>query len=125
MYKRWLIACFVFLTLIACSELKTLHFLGESDNWEINFIVDIYEKNSETSNLTIRYIGEDEAPDEINYKIKYGGGSSSVTRIKLDDGVLHTSGGSCSGCLTTNENHQVNITIEWDGNEENIELTYK
>lgn len=116
--------CFVFLLLVACSGQQTYHFKGDSENWNVDYSIDIKGNNSESGDITIKYIGENETPIEINYEINSRSGSSSGN-MELNDGVLKTSAPTCSGCAVTKENEELDVTIEWDGKTESFTLKNK
>lgn len=122
--KARALICFVLLLLTACTNQKTFHFHGESENWDVRYVVDIVGENSESSSIVIRYFGEASVPEKIYYYIDHGSGASSGN-VSLDEGVLRTSGGSCSGCAVTKENEEIDVIIEWNGETENFTLNNK
>lgn len=112
--KISVLLCFVFLLLVACSNEQTYHFKEESENWDVNYTINITGDDSQSGDITIRYIGDNETPKEINYEINGSSGSDSGNE-PLNDGVLQTPGYTCSGCGVTKENAELEVTIKWDG----------
>lgn len=121
--KGVIIALFTLLVLAACIEdSKEITFQNESDNWTVEYTATVKNENQETNRLYVEYIGEGEAPDRIDYRIVEGSGEAERTNATLEQGVLNSNLGSCSGCAVSSENDEVEITIEWDGNSETIQL---
>lgn len=109
--------------LTACSGEETFHFEGESDNWSIEYVTDVVESDSsEKSIIIIKYIGENEAPKQIDYNIKGELSEMSGGDSPMQDGVLKTAGSTCSGCAVTNEDDEFDVTIEWDEKSERFTL---
>jgi hypothetical protein len=108
--------------LASCGEPKDLHFSGKSDHWSVQYEANVYEKDSESTKYTIRYIGDKPVPKEINYKIDRTLGSKSGNEPLDQNGVIEHSGDLCSGCAVTQENEEMQATIKWDGKSESISL---
>lgn len=106
----------------ACFGQETFHFDGESDNWKVEYIIDVLEsKNSEEGTIKIKYIGESEAPNHIDYYIKDGSSEMSGD-LSMQDGTFETQGSNCSGCAVTKEDDEFEVTIEWNGESEHFTL---
>lgn len=118
--KLPVLLCFVFLFLIACSTQKTYHFKGESENWHVDNTIDIIDNDSEFERIKIKYIGDNEIPEEIYYEIKGNSGNTL-----LNDGVFKTSDSACYGCALTKENEEIDVTIEWNGKSDSFTLKNK
>lgn len=122
MIKKALILFLIsFVLLTACSKSKLINFVGESDNWHVNYEVNLLDVDRESTNVTIKYIGENPAPKEIKYVIEDVSGEMRG-EDSLDNGVLKAAGHSCSGCEVTQENEKINATITWNGKSETFIL---
>lgn len=108
--------------LAACSELKMMIFEGESENWLVTYEVQLHDENSESTNLAIKFIGEDPSPQKIKYVVDSVSGKSEGEDSLNSSGVLKIGGHTCSGCSVTRENDNINATIIWNGKSENINL---
>ncbi|KGP91994.1 hypothetical protein N780_15715 [Pontibacillus chungwhensis BH030062] len=117
--KKIFILLLLSITLIACSQ-NSFDFIGDSDNWEVTYHVSTKSESSQSSNLEIRYIGNNNPPEQINYKFDNG---KEGTNIRLDEGTYKGVNSQCSGCNTTQESEEFVITIEWDEKEEVIDLS--
>jgi len=111
------------IALTACIGQERLHFEGSSGSWEVNYDLLVSEKDSsEQGTVKIKYVGEDETPEQIDYEIKGGSGKSSGNNTALDDGFLEASGSNCSGCAVTQEDDEFDVTIDWAGKTDNFTL---
>jgi ABC-type glycerol-3-phosphate transport system substrate-binding protein len=112
----------VLFALTACSGEETLHFKGESDNWNIDYVTNVVASDSsERGTIKITYVGENEAPKQIDYMIKGGSGKmSGDTPMQAD--TLEIPGSNCSGCAVTRNDDEFDVTIEWDGKSESFTL---
>ncbi|WP_249872856.1 hypothetical protein [Oceanobacillus saliphilus] len=71
----------VVLFISACSENESQIYIGEGDNWEVNYGRD--------ENFSIKYIGEESMPeDEINYIIEQGSRTTDGNALLNESGVL-------------------------------------
>lgn len=117
--KKIFILLLLPITLIACSQNK-YDFTGESHNWEVTYYVSTKSESTQSSNLEIRYIGNNNPPEQINYKFDNG---KEGTDIRLDEGIYKGANSQCSGCNTPQESEEFVITIEWNEKEEVIDLS--
>ncbi|WP_175615751.1 hypothetical protein [Piscibacillus halophilus] len=114
--KGVIIALFTFLVLTACIEdSKKITFQNETDNWIVEYTATVKGEDQETNSLYVKYIGEGETPDRIDYQIKERSGGAGRTNATLEQGVLNSNLGSCSGCAVASENDEIEITIKWMG----------
>lgn len=112
----------VLFMLTACFGQETFHFEGESDNWQVEYVTDVKSsKDSENGTIKIRYIGENETPDQIYYSIKSGSTDMSGD-ASMEEEFLEMAGSNCSGCAVTKENDEFDVMMEWDGQSENFTL---
>lgn len=123
-FKKTILLCFLFLFLVACSNQQTYYYKGESENWDVKYTINVTGKDSQSGDIMIRYIGDNEIPKEINYEINSSSGTVSGNH-ELNDGVLETSGSTCSGCGVTKENAELDVTINWDGKSDSFTLNNK
>ncbi|CRK84632.1 hypothetical protein [Neobacillus massiliamazoniensis] len=107
--------------LTACSDSKVINFEGKSDNWQVIYSVNLLDKNSESSKVTIKYIGVKPIPKKIKYSVETATGNTSG-ETHLKNGVLVTGESSCSGCSVTQENEKITATITWKDESETIIL---
>jgi hypothetical protein len=119
--KALMLFLFSSVLLTACSESKLMNFVDESENWQVNYEVKVLDEDSESTNLTIKYIGEKPTPKEINYVVE-GVSGKSEGEGSLDKGVLEIGGHSCSGCAVTQENEKLNATLTWNDTSETLIL---
>ncbi|WEG15249.1 hypothetical protein PQ478_11930 [Alkalihalophilus pseudofirmus] len=107
------------LTLTACGQ-DTVKFSGQGEHWEAVYTANIYEENSEQTEFSIRYLGENPPATPVDFEI----GSISANGWELNDnGTLSSSeSGGCSGCAVTTRDDRIKFTIEWDGQTESFVL---
>lgn len=127
--KALMLFLFCSVLLTACSESKLMNFVGESENWQVNYEVNVLDEDSESTNITIKYIGEKPIPKEIIYVVEGVSGKSegegslnSEGEGSLNNGVLEIGGHSCSGCAVIQENGKLNATITWNDTSETLIL---
>lgn len=119
--KALMLFLFCSVLLTACSESKLMNFVGESENWQVNYEVNVLDEDSESTNITIKYIGEKPIPKEIIYVVE-GVSGKSEGEGSLNNGVLEIGGHSCSGCAVIQENEKLNATITWNDTSETLIL---
>lgn len=118
--KIIILALLSFGFLAACSS-KYMDFIGENNNWKVNYQVSAIDGDSESTTLTIQYIGKEPIPKEIKYTIESLTGKLEG-EDSLNKGVLKTNGHFCKGCSVTQENEKIKATIMWNGKTESINL---
>ncbi|MBT2697168.1 hypothetical protein J7E79_07050 [Bacillus sp. ISL-40] len=119
--KALMLFLFSSVLLTACSESKLMNFIGESENWQVNYEVNLLDKDSESTNLTIKYIGGKPIPKRIKYVVESVSGKSEG-EDSLNNGVLKIGGHSCSGCAVTQENEEMKATITWNDKSDTLIL---
>ncbi|KAA0957583.1 membrane lipoprotein lipid attachment site-containing protein [Planococcus kocurii] len=96
-------------------------FTGSNENWEVLFEVDVVNKdqgeNQVDENGTLTFIGEDEAPKMVDYKLKTGSGvnSNEGTSVPIYDEVGSFAQGSCGNCVPMEADEELELEIIWDG----------
>jgi hypothetical protein len=116
------LSLFLLIILSGCGDGDRFVFSGESDNWQVDYEAIIYDETSEETFGSIKYIGNESAPKEINYVIKSGSDKKSGENISLEEGSTTISKGSCQGCAITRENEEMEVEITWDGQKEHFTL---
>ena len=103
-------------------------FTGSNENWEVLFEVDVVNKdqgeNQVDENGTLTFIGEDEAPEMVDYKLKTDSGINSKegTGVPIYEEVGSFAQGSCGNCVPMDADEELELEIIWDGNTEKIIL---
>lgn len=123
-YPKVILFLLTALVLTGCFGQKTLHFQEESEEWQVEYIADVKSEDSESTSLHITYVGEEKAPEHINYILDSPTGSGEGDYVLLNDGMVQQMGNFCSGCAVTKENHEIQVTIEWGEREETFDLEY-
>lgn len=101
-----------------------MHFHGETETWDVEYIADVQSEDSESTGLYISYVGEGEAPEHITYTLDTPTGGSEGDDILLNDGMVQQMGNFCSGCAVTREDHDIHVTVEWGEQKETLDLEY-
>ncbi|WP_033542741.1 hypothetical protein [Planococcus sp. CAU13] len=109
--------------LSGCVDGDRYNFSGSSENWEALYVVDVSGGTHQVEEGSVRYTGEGEVPDTINYKVDTKPGSSEGNGAGVTDGVVNIGGGACSGCGVVQEDQEIEIEITWNGQTENLVLT--
>lgn len=99
-------------------------FTGKSKHWRVDYDVTVTGQDSETSNLTIHYIGEKPMPKKAKYSVE-GATGKSKGEGSLTKGILQGGGHSCEGCAVVQENEMMKTTITWNGKSESFFLKNK
>lgn len=116
-----LLAMIIFLS--GCANGGRYNFSGSSENWDIFYVVDVSNGTSQEKSGTIKYVGEGSAPKTIDYKIEANAGGSEGTGVTLTDGVVDAASSICEGCAVIQEDEEIEVEINWDGQTENLVLT--
>ncbi|SDJ15721.1 hypothetical protein [Salimicrobium halophilum] len=119
----WIVLFLLPLLMASCSNQKTFYYEGESDNWKVEYQVDITSQDSQSESASIQYIGDDAIPERIDYLIETRTGKNAGSTPLSEEGVKRLSPGSCSGCSVVMEDEEVSATIEWEGHRERIVLS--
>ncbi|MFG6117127.1 hypothetical protein ACGTN9_18405 [Halobacillus sp. MO56] len=122
-YKALLWIVLTVIALSACSGQRTLHYKGESENWEVTYR--IIQTSSETlnSSASIQFIGKGEPPETVDYHFISQMSESSGETPLSESGVKDFRLGGCQGCSITSEKQEIEATIEWEGLTEKLLLT--
>lgn len=119
MMKKLFFFGILLLILSGCGNGDRYNFSGSSENWDVFYTVDVIDSTSEETTGTIKYVGDEPVPQKINFKI----GSKEGTNVEMEDGVTNIGHTSCRGCSVTQEDEEIAVEINWDGQMENAVLT--
>lgn len=121
--KRIILLMVTLIVLSGCVDGDRYNFSGSSENWDVFYVVDIQNRDEQDETGTIKYIGEEPAPEEFNYRIEYTSGGSEGTGVKVIDGVANIGYGVCRGCAIIQEDEKIEVEITWNGQTETLILT--
>ena len=111
------------LILSGCVDGDRYNFSGSSENWDVFYVVDVSDGTSQVEEGTVKYTGEGEAPEKIDYTLTVNSGEAKGTGVDITDGTGNIANGSCEGCAVIQEDEEVEVEIMWDGQTENLILT--
>ena len=121
--KKFILLVILLILLSGCVNGDRYNFSGSSENWDVFYVVDVSNGTSQKRSGTIKYVGEDSAPETIDYKIEANAGGSEGTGVTLTDGVVDAASSICEGCAVIQEDEKIEVEIKWDGQTENFILT--
>lgn len=121
--KKLILLFIMALILSGCVDGDRYNFSGSGENWDVFYVVDVSNGTSQVEEGTVKYTGEGEAPDTINYKLEANLGSSGGTGVDITDGTGNIANGACSGCAVIQGDEEIEVEITWDGQTENLILT--
>ena len=110
--------------LTGCTDAKHMIFTGKSNHWKADYQVTVTDKYSETSTLTIHYVGEKPIPKKAKYSVEDATGGTKG-ESSLTNGILQAGGHSCKGCAVVDKNEKMKTTITWNGKSESLILKRK
>ncbi|WP_017380546.1 hypothetical protein [Paenisporosarcina sp. TG-14] len=125
MKKSFFLLLFSLILLSGCAEDNRFDFAGKNENWNVFYIVNVSNGDTQDANGTIKYVGEGQAPEKINYTIKTLSGSSEGTGILLEEGVANAGRSSCEGCAIIQKDEEIEVEITWNGQSEKLVLINK
>lgn len=116
----------ILFTLTSCSMDSSIVYEGESSHWSSTYTIRNPTGEFHTDSLKIKYKGRN-LKDITHIKYKYdtegaGGGSGTLEKMPFDGVISAGSGGN--GALPSKDS-TIHVTIEWNGNKEELELTSK
>ena len=100
-------------------------FSGSGDNWDILYEAVVTNEVEQQTAGKIKYIGDNKAPETIDYTIKYnnlGQGSSGEER-PLKFGALKFKDVTCGNCEIIQKDDEIEVEIMWEGQTEKLILT--
>ncbi|MDU4697969.1 MAG: hypothetical protein E6Y08_19340 [Paenibacillus sp.] len=124
--KKMMIFISMILTLCSCSNNSSIVFKGESKNWSSTYTIENPNGEHHNEILKIKYKGKnrkDVTGIKYSYKDAVGaGGSGEHPRLSIDGVITSKSGGN--GALPPKDSI-VHVTVEWNENKEELQLTSK
>lgn len=99
------------------------NFSGSSENWDVFYVVNVSNGDREEKKGTMKFTGEGEVPETIDYKIETNSGGTEATGITLNDEVADLGNSFCDGCAVTQGDEEIEVEITWNGQTENLILT--
>ncbi|ANU27664.1 lipoprotein [Planococcus versutus] len=121
MKKIILLIALIFI-LSGCANGDRYNFTGSSENWNVSYEVDVKNGDRERTNGVITFIGEGTAPEFIDYRMESNLGGTKSTGVSVKDKVANLGNDACEGCSVIQENEEITMEIEWDGQTENLIL---
>lgn len=126
--KKIIIVLVMAFLLSGCTSGEKLNFSGSSANWEVVYTAVVTGETDQQTSGTIQYIGGNEAPEVIDYKIEYknennnSSAGNSETEASLSGETVEFEGAVCGNCAIIQENEEIEAEITWNGQTETIVL---
>ena len=100
-------------------------FSGSGDNWDVIFKVEVSNEVEQRASGKIKYIGDNKAPETIDYKIEYNNKSQGNSGVEssLENGVVKFKSGICGNCEMIQKDEEIEVEIMWEGQSEKLILT--
>lgn len=121
--QKFILPAILLLVISGCGNSDRYDFSGSSENWDVFYVVEVSGGDRQQENGTVKFTGEDEAPEVFDYKLETTSGDSEGTGVMLTNGVGNIANGSCGGCAVIQEDEEVEVEITWDGQKEKLVLT--
>lgn len=120
--KKLILSVILLLILSGCVNSDRYEFSGSSENWDVFYVVEVSGGDGQQENGTVKFTGDDEAPESIDYKLETTSGDSEGTGVSMTNGVGSIANGSCGGCAVVQGDEEVEVEITWDGQTEKLVL---
>ncbi|MGH2318018.1 hypothetical protein ACRC6Q_09625 [Planococcus sp. SE5232] len=120
--KKLILPVSLLLILSGCVNSDRYEFSGSSENWDVFYVVEILDRDRQQEKGTVKFTGDDDAPEVIEYRLQTTSGDSEGTGVMLTNGVGNIANGSCGGCAVVQEDEKVEVEITWDGQTEKLVL---
>ncbi|EIM07498.1 hypothetical protein A1A1_04782 [Planococcus antarcticus DSM 14505] len=98
------------------------NFAASGENWDAFYVVNVSNGDREEKSGTVKFTGEGEAPEIINYKIETNSGGTEATGVTVNNGVVDIGKGFCDGCAVIQGDEEIEVEITWDGQTEKLLL---
>ncbi len=100
-------------------------FSGSGDNWDIIYEVEVTDEVKQQTAGKIKYIGDNKAPESIDYKIVYNdkGQGSSGEESPLKYGAVKFKNVTCGNCDIIQKDDEIEVEIMCEGQTEKLILT--
>jgi major membrane immunogen (membrane-anchored lipoprotein) len=115
MGKPVLFMIFLALLLMGCSN-KTIIFSGESDNWKGNYTANI-DGTREDGEFVFGYKNATNNTEFKNLEVIINDGET-IRKEGNHRGATVRIPTSCSGCLVTDKNEPIKVTVKWNTQKE-------
>ena len=119
-----LLVTLVFL-MSGCADGDSYSFSGSGDNWDVLYEVVVTNEVEQQTAGKIKYIGDNKAPETIDYKIEYNnkGQGSSGEESPLKNGAVKFKDVTCGNCEIIQKDDEIEVEIIWEGQTEKLILT--
>lgn len=107
--------------LASCSGERVQRYEGKSDNWKALYFVHQSSDSSEYGEGSIRYTGKEKLK-KVKYKVEGEHGTMEGSIDSPEDGNI-TLNKSCRGCTQQSKDAPYHVTIKWNNQEEEFNLT--
>ena len=125
MLRQILLLVTVVFFMSGCSDRDSYSFSGSGENWDVVYKVVITSGTEQQTAGTIKYIGDDKAPETIDYIIEYNGlgQGSSDEESTLKFGAVKFKNITCGNCEIIQKDDDIEVEIMWEEQTEKIILT--
>lgn len=109
-----------------CVNGDFLSFSGSGDNWDITYEAVVTNEVNQQTAGKIKYIGDNKAPETIDYKIVYNkalGQGNSGEESLLKYGAVKFKNVTCGNCEIIQKDDEIEVEIMWEGQTEKLILT--
>ena len=108
-----------------CADGNSYSFLGSGDNWDILYEGVVTNEVEQQTAGKIKYIGDNKAPETIDYTIKYNNlGQGSIGEERpLKFGAFKFKDVTCGNCEIIQKDDEIEVEIMWEGQTEKLILT--
>lgn len=119
-----LLVTLVFL-MSGCSDGDSYSFSGSGENWDVVYEVVVTNETEQQTAGTIKYIGDDKAPETIDYIIEHNslGQGSSDEESSLKSGAVKFKNITCGNCEIIQKDDEIEVEIMWEEQTEKLILT--
>lgn len=133
--KKIIILLTMAIILSGCTNGDRYNFSGNGNNWEVIYTVEVTNEVEQQTSGTIKYIGENEVPEAIDYKIEYqnensnstAGDSGEASPLKGGtaefESIVCGKSTVCGNCAIIQKDEEIEAEITWNGQTENFLLT--
>lgn len=122
MKKQMGVALCAMALLSGCTGEERYKYEGRTDNWDISYVAYVQGEDQMKTDGTLHFIGEGRTPKEIQYYLETPSKGSSGNDIAIQGKIATFEKGSCEGCSVVTGNDAIELTMEWDGEKERVQL---
>lgn len=121
--RRLTLVIIMLIVLSGCVDGERHEFSGSNKNWKISYVVEVSNGDSQETNGTIEYLGEEPIPETYDYELGTILTTFEGTGGLLTDGKSEFGNHKCAGCETFQEDDELEVEIMWDGQSERFVIT--